>query len=84
MPDDRRRLAWTLSMAATLMPAGERHRFREFLNGLDGGEPPRRKIHTWKSKSKGRKPKPSNLQKTQRSRAKRRRTIDNQIPLPLE
>lgn len=82
MSDDRRRIAWSLSEAAKALPPAERREFRNFLFGLDGAEPRRRKVHSWKRKKKALKAvKPkrakSNLRKTQRSPAA-------QIPLPLD
>lgn len=53
---DRRKVAWTLSKAAQRLPAAERQQFREFLNGLPGGGPKPKKVHSWK-KGKGRKAK---------------------------
>lgn len=80
--DDTRRIAWSLSEAAKALPPAERREFRKFLFSLDGAEPKRRKVHSWKRKKQGPKvvkPKraKSNLRKTQRSPAA-------QIPLPLD
>jgi hypothetical protein len=72
MPDDRRRIALTLSHAAMAMPPAERRAFRKFLFSLDGSEPKRRKIHSWKRKPAKAKRK---LRKSQTAR---------QMALPLD
>jgi hypothetical protein len=71
MADDRRRIAWSLSEAAKVLPPAERRNFRKFIFSLDGAEPKRRKVHSWKRKKN--LPKvvkvkcaKSNLRKTQR------------------
>lgn len=78
MADDRRRIAWTLSEAAKVLPPAERRSFRKFLFSLDGAEPPRRKVHSWKRKRKGPK-----VVKTKRPKPARR-SRDPQLSLPFD
>jgi hypothetical protein len=75
--DDRRRIAWSLSEAAKALPPAERRAFRKFLFSLDGAEPKRRKVHSWKQKTKP----PKSVKVTKAKSAKPRRST--QLPLPL-
>jgi hypothetical protein len=78
MADDRRRIAWSLSEAAKALPPAERRAFRKFLFSLDGAEPKRQKVHSWKRK-KGPK-----VVKAKRPKRSSRRARDPQISLPLD
>lgn len=77
MTDDRRRVAWSLSEAAKALPPAGRRAFRKFLFSLDGAEPQRRKVHSWK-----RKKRPVKVIKAKRS-TKPRRARDPQLDLPF-
>jgi hypothetical protein len=82
MADDRRRIAWSLSEAAKALPPAERREFRKFLFGLDGSQPKRRKVHSWKQKAKGGKVVKAKRAKISFRKAQRTRAV--QIPLPLD
>lgn len=73
----RRRIAWLLSEAAKALPPAERRAFRKFLFSLDGAEPKRRKVHSWKRKKRSAK-----VIKAKRGR-KTRRARDPQLDLPF-
>lgn len=63
-----------------MLPPEERRAFRKFLFSLDGAEPKRKRIHSWKRKAR----KIPAIAKEKKPRQPRRRPPDAQIPLPFD